>query len=793
MHSFRRRILLLVVGLVIVTQSVTLFAVLARTSAAVEARAAERLAFGGRTVEQLIRFRNGQLANAVSVLSADFGFREAVASGDRPTIQSAIENQGRRIEAGFVAVFDPDGAVVASSAPRLATVRDALPRMLGDLDDAKPHPRALVIDGRAWQMFVAPVNAPETIAWVAMGFALDEAFANEIHELAGVDVSLLVQPAAAMPRVLASTLPRAPRAALGSALGVPGRTPVIATRRAELAGATWLSFVQPLDADSNDLRVALHESESEALAPYYDLRNTVAAIGGTALLVAMFVGLRLGRLATRPVGLLVKAARRIEDGEYADIELRGDDEFSRLATTMNTMQRGIADRERRLSHAAFHDALTGLPNLAFAQRHIEALLTERRIAVAVVVIETQGLRDVSATFGHALADRTVVEIARRLKLNVRSDDLVARLANDRFLAVMAGGQAKPALALAAQLCTMLRAGLEIDGLNLVFDAPAGVALAPDHGETAAELLSRAELALNESRETSRSVTLYVPGRDARVRRRLELGARLRAAIASGEGLWLAFQPKVAVDDGTMVGVETLARWRDPVFGDISPGEFAPLAEQIGAIRDLTRWVAREAIRQLALWRADGLSFDVAINVSASDILDPELGDELLGWLRRHDVPPAAIVLEITESALVDDAEAAARNIELLQAMGVRFAIDDFGTGHSSLSLLQRLPFDELKIDRSFLAHAHESADDRKIVASTIELAHAIGMKVVAEGVELEDSMRLLRELGCDVAQGFLVSRPIAAADIAGFCVRAGIPIPSPGCQTPPSGSIAASS
>ena len=792
MHSFRRRMLLLVVGLVIVTQSVTLFAVLARTSVAVEERAAERLAFGGRTVEQLIGFRNAQLAGAVTVLSADFGFREAIASGDRPTILSAIENQQGRIDAGFVAVFDPEGRVVASTSPQIARLRDALPRLRGEQDET-PRPHALVIGDRAWQLFVAPVHAPETIAWVAMGFALDESFAHSIRELAGVEVSLLAARAGAADAVIASTLPPEARAALAALARRPGRLAIGGTRPDALGDARWLTFTQRLAPDAAEALVTLHESEDRALAPYYDLRNTVAAVGGTALLVAMLVGLRLGRLATRPLGALMRAARRIEGGDYADIEVGGGDEFAHLAATMNTMQRGIADRERRLSHAAFHDALTGLPNLALAQRHIESLLVEGRGAVAIVVIETAGLRDVSATFGHALADRTVTEIASRLKQNVRSDDLVARIANDRFLAISADGQMRPAMAMAAQLCTLLRGGLEVDGLKLVFDAIAGVAIAPDHGDNAAELLSRAEVALNDCREAARPVMLYVPGRDARVRRRLELGALLREAIATGEGLYLAYQPKVHVDDGTMAGVETLARWRHPALGEISPAEFAPLAEQIGAIRDLTRWVAREAIRQLGEWRAQGLGFDVAINVSAADILDLDLGDELLAQLRRHDVPPTALVLEITESALVDDAAAAARNIELLQAMGVRFAIDDFGTGHSSLSLLQTLPFDELKIDRSFLAHAHESADDRKIVASTIELAHGIGMKVVAEGVELEASMQLLRELGCDVAQGYLVSRPIAAADVPGFCVRAGIPIPSAGCHTPPSASTVASS
>jgi len=615
----------------------------------------------------------------------------------------------------------------------------------------------MVIEGRAWQLFVAPVNAPETIAWVAMGFALDDAFARRIEEVTGVDVSLLSHGADPMQSaVVASTLDTAARTGLGDWLRVPRTESPGAAHPTELAGNTWLTFIQRLDADSPDALVALHEPEAEALAPYYDLRNTVAAIGGTALLVAMLVGLRLGRLATRPVGTLMRAAQRIEAGDYDEIRIGGEDEFARLAATTNTMQRGIAERERKLSHAAFHDALTGLPNLA-------------------------------------LADRTAIEIAQRLKLNVRSDDLVARLANDRFLAVTADGQVKPVMALAAQLCTLLRGGLEIDGLKLVVDAIAGVAVAPEHGDTAAELLSRAEVALNDCREAARPVMLYVPGREARVRRRLELGALLREAIASGEDLHLAYQPKVSVDDGTMIGVETLARWRHAALGDISPGEFAPLAEQIGAIRDLTRWVARESIAQLAAWRAQGLSFDLAMNVTAADILDLDLGDELLALLRRHDVPPGSLVLEITESALVGDTGAAARNIEILQAMGVRFAIDDFGTGHSSLSLLQRLPFDELKIDRSFLANAHQSADDRKIVASTIELAHAIGMKVVAEGVELEASLQLLRELRCDVAQGFLISRPVAASEIPAFCVQAGIPIPSAGCHTPSSGSTAVSS
>jgi diguanylate cyclase len=753
MHSFRNRILFLLVGLVVLTQSVTLFAVLARTSSAVEARAHERLAAGGASVRQQIRFRDGQLANAVSVLGADFGFREAIASGDRLTILSAIENQGQRIDAAFVAVFDADLRPLATTTREVGGLAGMLPAMLAEREAAPAAPHAVMIGRRAYQLFLAPVRAPDTIAWVTMGFALDANFAAQIRNLSGVEVSLL-HPQRTGALVVASTLP-------------PGARAAIEAGALQVAAPDYLNFVQPLEFSSGQLQVALHEPLAAAMQPYHELRNEIVAISLTALLVAALVAVRLGRRATRPVAQLAAAAKRIEAGSYdAHLELRGDREFVQLAGTFNAMQQGIAEREARLGHAVFHDALTGLPNLAGAVRRIDAAPDAHAVAT-LVVLEISGLRDVSATFGHAVADRTLVAIAQRLQLQVRSDDFIARIDSDRFLVIANDGQVKPALALATQLCALLRSGLRIDALNLVFDAIAGVAIAPEHGRTAAELLPHAEIALHDCREFGQSVTLFAPGRDAGVRRRVELGAQLLAAI-EGQGLHLAYQPKVSVADGEMTGVEALVRWNHPVHGSISPAEFVPLAERIGVVRSLTRWVMRAAIRQLAQWRLEGLSFDVAINVSAADILDAELGDELVALLRRYQVPPGAVLLEITESALVRDEAAASRHMELLQVMGVRFAMDDFGTGYSSLSLLQKLPVDELKIDRSFLASAHESADDATIVASTIELAHSIGLRVVAEGVEHEASMDLLRRLGCDTAQGFLISRPLAPEAIPAF-------------------------
>jgi EAL domain-containing protein (putative c-di-GMP-specific phosphodiesterase class I) len=242
---------------------------------------------------------------------------------------------------------------------------------------------------------------------------------------------------------------------------------------------------------------------------------------------------------------------------------------------------------------------------------------------------------------------------------------------------------------------------------------------------------------------------------------------LRLALEN-DGLQLVYQPKVDMLTRTVKSVEALARWTHAHLGVVSPSEFVPLAEQTGNSRRLTSWVLGAAIRQMEIWRREGLEIDVAVNLSASDILDTLLGDEVLHQLQSHGVPATSLLLEITESAVMRDPVLAARNMQLLQVSGVRFSIDDFGTGYSSLSHLSRLPFDELKIDRSLLAHAHERKEDATIVASTIELAHSMRLRVVAEGVETAESWNLLRKLGCDFAQGYLVSPPIAADQIPAF-------------------------
>jgi EAL domain-containing protein (putative c-di-GMP-specific phosphodiesterase class I) len=304
-----------------------------------------------------------------------------------------------------------------------------------------------------------------------------------------------------------------------------------------------------------------------------------------------------------------------------------------------------------------------------------------------------------------------------------------------------------------------------------------VCLFPDHGDTADELLRRVQIALEDANDGRTSAAIYRPGTDEQHLRRLTLITDLRGAI-DRDSLTLVYQPKVTMATRSVKSLEALVRWTHPQLGSVSPAEFVPLAESTGGSRRLTSWVLGAAIRQMGEWRREGLDVELAVNLSAPDILDPDLGEEILQRLRTHRVDASSLLLEITESAVMCDPQLAARHMQLLRVAGVRFAIDDFGTGHSSLSQLSKLPVDELKIDRSFISHAPLGSDAVTIITSTIELGHSMGLNVVAEGVEEPEAWNLLRRLGCDFAQGYLISPPLAAADVPAFVRQANQLLPA---------------
>lgn len=778
MRSFRKRLLVLIIGLAVLTQTVTLFAVLASTARDVRARGAEQLTAAGSFVEQLIRYRAGQLASAVAVLAGDFGFREAVASGDGPTMLSAAGNNARRIGADLVLLIDTRGRVLASSAPSDAHVGAAIAGLLlGDPGQRHGRPQFMVLGRRTYQFFLAPVRTPEIIAWVAMGFAVDDALARKIRDLAGVEVTLGIGGPAGLTRV-ASSLPQSARSPLrldSTELSAGGGAQVI-----RLGNTSYLTFVQRIDSRGEPVAAILQKPMAAVLAPYRELRDSLLLIDGVTILLAAAIGMVLGRSATRPLGDLVLAAQRIQHGRYdTAVVVSGGEEFRSLAATFNTMQRTIADREADITRHAFHDALTGLPNRTLAERKLQELLHagDAPAALALILILVRSVREVNATFGHEVGDEVVREAARRLSRNVMAEHVIARLGESQFLIIAPGFSAERARIYVDQLAGALRAGFHLSGMTLDLGVTSGICVYPEHGQSAQDLLRRVQVALEDAGDTRLRVASYETGRDEQHRRRLTLITGLHAAIEHDE-LTLKYQPKVDIAARSVKSLEALVRWQHATLGAVSPGEFVPLAESVGASRALTNWVLGAAIRQLAAWRRDGLQVQLAVNLSAPDILDPDLGDGILRMLAERQVDPAALLLEITESAVMRDPELAARHMHPLRAAGVRFALDDFGTGHSSLSLLGRLPVDELKIDRSFISQALSGQSAAAIVASTVALAHGMGLNVVAEGVEKPEAWNLLKRLQCDCAQGYLISPPIPAEAVPPFVRQANDLLPA---------------
>jgi predicted signal transduction protein with EAL and GGDEF domain len=355
------------------------------------------------------------------------------------------------------------------------------------------------------------------------------------------------------------------------------------------------------------------------------------------------------------------------------------------------------------------------------------------------------------------------EVAARLLAVVRpATDIVARLGGDEFAILLPDSLVDDARRTGEAILRVLEAAMTLEGHVVEIRASIGVATCPDHGNESSKLLRRAEVAMYEAKRSNRGIAVWDDHYDQHSLERLSLMSDLRKAVDNGE-LGLVYQPKVSLGAVAEHYVEALVRWHHPVRGLVPPAEFIPFAEQTGYIRVITQWVIGRAVAQCAAWRRQGLPMNVSVNISARDLIDTELPERFEAILAREQCDARWISFEITESAIMDDPGHAIRTLERMAALGCKLAVDDYGTGYSSLAYLRRLPVHELKIDKSFVLGMVTDPNDAIIVRSTIELGHNMGLVVVAEGVEDEATLNRLRALGCDMVQGFLLSRPVAAA------------------------------
>jgi diguanylate cyclase (GGDEF)-like protein len=465
------------------------------------------------------------------------------------------------------------------------------------------------------------------------------------------------------------------------------------------------------------------------------------------------------------VGALVVADR------LGDIKTFDDDDALLLETVANHASVALRNGELigQLRHDALHDALTGLPNRTHLQRRLAAVLaavTEGTSpGAAVLLLDLDGFKHVNETFGHQQGDRLLMEVALRLEGVVGATGTTARLGGDEFAVLVPGAvDADRAVHLARRLLRVLEEPLSLDGMTVQVGASVGVALAPLHGTDPASLLKRADLAMSDAKASGRRVRLYDPALDADKSHNLTLVSELRTAVQLGT-LQVHVQPQSRLRPAGVTGVEALVRWEHPVFGSIGPEEFIPIAESSGLIGRLTTQVLDTSLAACASWRAAGRDLCVAVNLSTRSLQDADLVADVARLLVRHDVPADRLTLEVTEGSVMADPDRAVAVLHDLRELGVRLSVDDFGTGYSSLSYLQRLPVQEVKIDRSFVAALDAGSENVAIVRAIIDLGRNLGLEVVAEGVEDQATWNRLASLGCDLVQGWHLARAMPIDDL----------------------------
>jgi diguanylate cyclase (GGDEF)-like protein len=413
-------------------------------------------------------------------------------------------------------------------------------------------------------------------------------------------------------------------------------------------------------------------------------------------------------------------------------------------------------------HEALHDTLTGLPNRKLLLNRVtDAIGDAERLGlqVGLFLLDLDRFKDVNDTLGHHVGDELLTHVGERLASVLRPEDTVARLGGDEFGVLLPAVRGRAAAEeVAERIRTALTQPFVLHDVALDLEASIGIALYPAHASDADALMQRADVAMYHAKETRSGIETYDAERDPHSTQRLSLFGQLRRAIEDGE-LVLHYQPKVDLETGEVAGVEALVRWQHPERGLLAPDTFVPLAEQTGLMKSLTANVLEQALRQTAAWSAAGLKIRMAVNVSARDLHDDTFCQRVSEALDRTGVPASFLELELTERVVMADPQRAMENLTALSRLGVRLSLDDFGTGYSSLAYLRRLPVTEIKIDKSFVLRMDVDDEDATIVRSTIDLAHGLGLRVIAEGVETAETWQRLADLGCDAAQGYFLSRP----------------------------------
>lgn len=705
-----------------------------------------------KVFDKVVDDRQEVIRNVSNVLLRAFDFRTAVGTQDLPSINAAFTSYADRLNTNIIALVDLDHKVVVSYSP-LFKEGDKL-KSTSELVSKGLNSGFFSVNDELVQINLYGVEIPTLRYYMIIGVEFDQALLEELKSL--VDAEIIISDVNDN-HVLNSTLDKDIAFEVLQADGDPSWFEV--TLKDE-----HTYFARQVNISSGmalPVNITLALDTSASFEAFTNIQLTILAFTVIAVFTALGLSMILARNVSRPVSNLVAAVNKVAAGNYGNTLDKPSKlkEISELAIAVDSMQDSIKARERHILYQAQHDVLTGLYNRNYVEDHFSAQM-EGQSPVQVIAITVLGFRTINDLYGYSNGDNALKSLASRLQ---RWPGISARLAGGEILYL---SQETLSVEQLETLKHILEQPVETNLIAIPVKVAMAVLNCPEDAATSEELFRKMNIVTDEAIHTGDWCVNYKPELEDKYTRRLSITSELKKALASHQDeLSMVYQPKIDLATMKVSSMEALIRWNNSLLGFVPPDEFITIAEQAGLIEQVTTWVMQRTISDLAYFRDKGYRFTIAMNLSTQDIQNKVLLDKLVNILKDKGLSPEALELEITESDLVADASLAIQNLTELTSKGFSFAIDDFGTGYSSLAYLKSLPVTTIKIDKSFILDLAKDDYDKQIVHTVLALARAFDLKVVAEGVEDIDSLELLKDWGCNVIQGYYISRPLKKADL----------------------------
>ena len=740
---------------IFITASMILGNVWTVTSKTAFNQVTKNIELANSVLEQLLQDRSEQLLNSARVLTDDFGFKQAVATGDIPTIQSALQNHGQRIESDFMMLTDLSGKVLESQPGYFARGSEfPYPGIINTVLEDGGSENAIIVDGSLYQIIMLPVYAPNPIAIAGIGFMDGDAFLKQVKKIIQADI------------IVSSK-----RSVNGSHVVLHSSLPYIQAQRvinADQKTMSWFDVtfsrdtphltrdIKLPDTLSNEVSITLAVDVSTHFDNFTQLQFNILGISLLAIAGSMLLSMFMASRVNKPVASLVTAANHLADGNYEQcVQTSGHlQEINELSDAFVRMKDSIQSREQRILMQSRLDMLTRLYNRSYMEELIQQRLDAGE-SLQVIGINIRDFRTINDLYGYSNGDTCIISIAERIK---RWRGTAARLSGGELVWFANEPLTDEQL---ETFHTILEQPVATQQLVMPIKLVFTVVNCPADADNAQDLFRRMNILLDEAEMGANWLLQFSSEIEQRYLRRLSIITELKEVLQSEQDeLSLVYQPKISLKTRQVNGLEALIRWNSQRLGFIPPDEFIEIAEQAGFIEQVTDWVLNRVVADILILRAHQIHIKPAVNLSTQDIQNRPLLERLIALLDANELSADNITLEITESDLVADAKIAIANLQFLQDKGFSIAIDDFGTGYSSLAYLKNLPVSAIKIDKAFVLNLSTDTEDQQIVHTVLSLSNIFDLEVVAEGVEDANAMEILAEWGCDTAQGYYISRPL---------------------------------